>query len=125
MDGTDPDGGPTSGGDTPLLQGAIKFLGEYQRDVRRTRHFMEQLIHHKLLIEKVVRVERPGSAPGTLSGFSIVDETRLQNLGARSLQKLAKSGAFGLAVAHLMSLPNVQRLSVRMDRMRTGAGALH
>lgn len=113
------------GSDAPLLQEAMRFLGEYQRDVRRTRHFMEQLIHHRLLVEKVVKVERPGRESGTLSGFSIVDEMRLQNLGAKSLQKLAKSGALGLAVAHLMSLPNVQRLSARMDRMHAGAGALH
>ncbi|KGI78035.1 SapC family protein [Oleiagrimonas soli] len=113
------------GSESPMLRHAIEFLGEYQKDVQRTRAFMEQFAHHKLLVEKVIRLERPGNEPATLSGFSILDETRLNALGAKSLQTLAKSGALGLAYVHLMSLTNVQRLSARMDRKHKGTGGLH
>ncbi|RAP56416.1 SapC family protein [Oleiagrimonas sp. MCCC 1A03011] len=113
------------GNDSEMLQHAIAFLGEYQKDVRRTREFMELFAHHKLLVEKVIRLERPGNEPATLSGFSVIDETRLNTLGAKTLQKLARSGALGLAYVHLMSLSNVQRLSARMDRKHQGAHGLH
>jgi hypothetical protein len=113
------------GRDTPVLEHAIRFLSEYQADVQRTRSFVEQLVHHKLLVEKTVKVERSGSQTQTLRGFSVVDEERLQNLGAKSLQKLSRSGALGLAYVHLMSLGNVQRLSARLDAKRMHVDALH
>lgn len=107
-----------SGEHAPALVRAISFLSEYQQEVQRTQAFMQQLREHKLLMAKTVRVEMPGSEPQTLNGFSVVDETRLQKLGGKTLEKLSRTGALGLLYVHLMSLVNVQRLSTRLDAQR-------
>lgn len=104
-----------SGDDAPALQRAVSFLTEYQNEVRRTEVAMEQLREHKLLIPRTVKVERAGQAAQTLSGFSVVDEVRLQKLGGKVLEKLSRSGTLGLLYVHLASLANVQRLSARWD----------
>jgi hypothetical protein len=76
---------------------------------------MQQLHASKLLVPRELKVGRAGSEPHTLSGFSVVDETRMQKLSARALDKLSKAGVLGFIYVHLMSLSNVQRLSARLD----------
>lgn len=109
-----------SGEDAPALTHAIDFLGQYQRAVLRTQEAMQQLREFKLLIPKSVKVERAGGETQSLTGFSVVDETRLQKLGGKALDKLSRTGTLGLLYVHLMSLSNVQRLSERLDA-RSGA----
>ncbi len=104
-----------SGADTPALKRALGFLADYQQAVQRTQAFMQQLRDSKLLIAKTIQVERAGGTKSSLNGFCVVDEMRLQKLGSRALEKLSRTGALGLLYVHLMSLTNVQRLSVRMD----------
>ena len=104
-----------SGEDAPALKRALGFLADYQAAVLRTQSFMQQLRESKLLVPKTIKVERPGSQAQTLSGFHVVDETRLQKLSGKDLAKLSKTGALGLIYAHVMSLSNVQRLSARLD----------
>lgn len=107
-----------SGEDAPALSRAISFLADYQQAVRRTQDLVAQVREHKLAIPRTVKVERPGSEPRTLSGFSVIDEARLQKLGGKALDKLSRSGSLGLLYIHLMSLHNVQRLSARLDARR-------
>jgi hypothetical protein len=104
-----------SGEDAPALKRALGFLADYQAAVQRTQSFMQQLRESKLLVPRTTKVERPGSEAQTLSGFHVVDETRLQKLSGKDLAKLSKTGALGLIYAHVMSLSNVQRLSARLD----------
>lgn len=107
-----------SGEDAPALVHAIKFLSDYQQEVRRTQAFMRQLREHLLLIPKTVHVELPDEPPQVLGGFQVIDENRLQKLDGNSLEKLSLTGALGLIYAHLASLGNVQRLSARLDATR-------
>ncbi len=104
-----------SGEDAPALTRALSFLADYQGAVQRTREFMQQLHASKLLVPRELKVGRAGSEPHTLSGFSVVDETRMQKLSARALDKLSKAGVLGFIYVHLMSLSNIQRLSARLD----------
>jgi hypothetical protein len=104
-----------SGEDAPALTRALSFLADYQGAVQRTQEFMQQLHASKLLVPRELKVVRAGSEPHTLNGFSVIDETRMQKLSARALDKLSKAGALGFIYVHLMSLSNVQRLSARMD----------
>lgn len=108
-----------SGEDAPALTRALAFLGDYQAAVRRTQEFMQQLHASKLLVPRELKVVRADSEPHTLSGFSVVDETRLQKLSARALQNLSKAGTLGFIYVHLMSLSNIQRLSTRLDARRS------
>lgn len=109
--------------DTPLLANALAFLGDYQREVRRTREFVERLREHALLEPKVVRVQPAGAPEFSLQGFFVVDETRLRALKSRVLQSLMRDGDLGLVYAHLLSLSNVERLTRLLDRRRDAAGA--
>lgn len=106
------------GGNMPLLDHAIRFLSEYQQDVARTRAFMKQVVESGLLEPKTLRVERAGSEPEVLTGFSVINEERLQKLGGKALAKLSETGALGLMYVHLMSLGNVRRLTARADALQ-------
>jgi hypothetical protein len=106
------------GADAPALAQAVKFLGDYQQAVERTRKFMQQLCESKLLIDKTIRVERQGQDTQSLKGFCVVDEERLQKLSGRAVDKLFRTGALGLVYVHLASLSSVSRLAWRMDARR-------
>jgi len=105
-----------TGEDSPLLANALAFLGDYQREVERTRGFVERLRELDLLEEKVVRVQPVGMPEFSLQGFYVVNEQRLRDLKPRALQTLMKDGDLGLIYAHLVSLSNVERLTRWMDQ---------
>lgn len=105
-----------TGEDAPLLANALGFLGEYQREVKRTQEFTGRLRELALLEEKVVRVQPAGMAEFSLHGFHVVNEQRLRELKPRTLQALMKDGDLGLIYAHLVSLSNVERLTRWMDQ---------
>ncbi|MBS0200674.1 MAG: SapC family protein [Proteobacteria bacterium] len=106
------------GADTAVLSHAIGFLSDYQQHVTQTRAFMKQLRESGLLEAKTIRVERAGIEAQVLSGFSVVNEAKLQKLPAKTLAALSKTGALGLVYVHLLSLTNVQRLAARADAIR-------
>src|SRR5690554_4475592 len=101
------------GSNSSLLDGAVKFLQEYQAHLERTRAFASTLAELDLLVSKTVQVQPASGKPFALDGFFIVDESRLQALKGRPLQRLLKSGDLGWIYAHLMSVVNVERLSRR------------
>lgn len=107
----------TDGRNTPVLEHAVGFLSDYQNSVNQTRSFMSKLLELDLLESKVVRVERAGAESEVLSGFSVVNESKLQKLSGKSLAQLSRAGVLGLLYVHLMSLGNIQRLSLRADRL--------
>lgn len=109
--------------DTPLLANALSFLGDYQREVRRTREFVMRLREHELLEPKVVRVQPAGAPEFSLQGFFVVDEARLRALKSRVVQTLMRDGDLGLVYAHLLSLSNVERLTRLMDRAAAAPAA--
>lgn len=111
------------GEDSPLLTNALAFLGDYQREVVRTRAFTARLGELGLLEQKVVRVQPAGGSEFSLQGFFVVDEQRLRALAADDMHALMVSGDLGLIYAHLVSLSNVERLTQRMDQRAAAAAA--
>lgn len=103
------------GREAPALSRALKFLADYQGAVERTQAMMRQLRDNGLLIAKHVHAERPGAPRQTISGFSVVDETRLQKLSAKALKELSRTGTLGLLYVHLASLVNLKRLVRRRE----------
>jgi len=99
-----------------LLSQAMDFLSSYQGEIIRTRTFVERLQELDLLVPRVLQVERKDATPFVLEGFSVVDEARLTALDDTQLLDLARSGYLIWIYAHLMSLGNVSRLSVRLDQ---------
>ena len=49
-----------------------------------------------------------------LSGLNVIDETKLRQLDAQTVQQLLKNGLLGLIYAHIMSLGNLGRLADRI-----------
>lgn len=113
------------GSNTPLLDGALKFLQEYQAHLARTREFTARLHELDLLVPKVIRVQ-PASGEGfNLDGFFVVDETRLKELPAKAATRLLRNGDMGWIHVHLMSLVNVERLCRRLDARMAAAAQAH
>jgi hypothetical protein len=117
------------GSETDLLANAVKFLGEFQQNVSRTRWFMQQLNKHDLLISRNVRLQKPGRdgvEPRSinLNGLFVVDEEKLRNLDEKTAHEFVREGVFGWIYAHLLSLTNLDRLGQRLDlRERTEASS--
>lgn len=104
-----------TGANTPLLEGAMRFLQEYQAHLKRTRELTARLAELELLVPKVVQVQPASGAGFSLDGLFVVDEARLGALKGRVLQELLRSGDLGWIYVHLMSLVNVERLCRRLD----------
>lgn len=103
------------GSNSALLDGALKFLQEYQAHLARTREFTARLHELELLVPKVVGIQPASGDAFSLDGFFVVDETRLQALEGKPLVDLLRSGDLGWIHVHLMSLVNVERLCRRLD----------
>lgn len=104
------------GSNSPVLEHAVGFLTDYQNAVSATREMVKLLIEHDLLEPKVVRVERDGIDSELLSGFQVLNESKLQKLPGKVLAQMSRAGFLGLLYVHLFSLGNIQRLSARADQ---------
>jgi len=108
------------GSDTEMLINAVKFLGDFQQNVARTRWFMQQLSKHDLLIPRNIRLQRGAIDSSTsksinLNGVFVVDEDKLRQLDEKTAHEFAREGVFGWIYAHLMSLTNINRLAQRLE----------
>lgn len=110
------------GSDTETLTNAVKFLGEFQQHVARTRWFMEQINKHDLLESRSIRLEKNGNALN-LTGLYTVSEEKLRNLDQATAQEFLKEGVTGWIYAHLLSLPNIDRLTQQLDLREQGESA--
>ncbi|MBF0615032.1 MAG: SapC family protein [Magnetococcales bacterium] len=95
---------------TPWLNQAIRFLQEYQAQVRRTETFVNRLTGLDLLVERSVRVEFPNSIQRSLQGLLAVDEQKLLALSKPQALELFRCGELSWVYAHLASLSNMGRL---------------
>ena len=108
------------GTDSELLTNAVKFLGEFQQNVGRTRWFMDQLVKHDLLEPRDVRLQKEGKngEPGhsiNLNGLYVVSEEKMRALDEKTTVEFAREGVFGWIYAHMLSLSNVDRLAHRLE----------
>ena len=108
------------GTDTDLLTNAVKFLGEFQQNVSRTRWFVQELNKHDLLMSRNVRLQKPGRDGSearsiNLNGLFVINEEKVRSLDEKTSHEFAREGMFGWIYAHLMSLNNLDRLGQRLD----------
>lgn len=103
------------GTDTELLTNAVKFLGEFQQHVTRTQWFMEQLRKHDLLEPRNIRLEKDGKSIN-LNGLFVVNEEKLRQLDEKTTHEFLREGVFGWIYAHLLSLANIDRVSLRLSQ---------
>ena len=108
------------GTDTELLTNAVRFLGEFQQNIQRTRWFMEQLRKHDLLEPRNIRLQRDATDGAearsiNLNGLFVVNEDKLRTLDEKTVLEFAREGVFGWIYAHLLSLANIDRLTQRLS----------
>lgn len=102
------------GTDAEMLTNAVNFLGEFQQHVARTHWFMDQLRKYDLLEPRNIRLEKDGKSIN-LNGLFVVSEEKLRQLDEKVAQEFLKEGVLGWIYAHLLSLANIDRVSLRLN----------
>jgi hypothetical protein len=99
---------------TPVVQKALNFLKEYQRQVGLTRAFCRRL--HELGLLNPVKIEfsTPQHQNQQLAGFSILNEKKFRSLEGEQLVELLRSGHLDLLYAHLQSIRNLRQIAQQL-----------
>ena len=97
-----------------VLKNALELLTDYQRQVQLTGAFLKKLDAADLLMQSELRADFADGRNALVQGLLVVDETKLKQLSAATLQEWLASGELGLLYAHLLSLGNVKQLVQRM-----------
>jgi len=107
------------GRDTPFLQNALEFLGQYQREFLRTGSFCQRLEQAGLLMEMNARADLVDGRSFTVAGLMVVDEKKLMALPDAVALSLFRAGELHLISMHLVSLSNMQALVDRMAQRKS------
>ena len=99
-----------NGEKTPWLDRQIAFVSEYQTQFERTRSFCSMLDRLGLLDDAQARYRGPSVAEGSMGGFSVLNRSRLKQIGERDMQQLFRTGCLSLCYAHLHSLQKILKL---------------
>ncbi|WP_046656538.1 SapC family protein [Lysobacter capsici] len=99
------------GEDSENLARAMGFLSDFHNEFKRTAAFTARLKELDLLEQRVIRFGGEGEQR-ELGGVYVVSEERLLKLGDAVIPDLLRSGALGLIYTHLVSMQNLERLSL-------------
>lgn len=103
---------------TPILQQAIDFLEEYQRQYLRTEQFMKRLKDLDLLMSLNAKVDLADGQQFALTGLHVVDEKKLLGLSDEDALAFFRSGELAWVYCHLASLGS---LGGMIDRVAKAA----
>lgn len=96
------------GKNTAYLDGVLKFLNDFQNTCNNMDKFIKELDDAKVLEDSTINVN---NGKFIVNGFLKVNEEKLNNLDKYILRDLVKSGAYKLAIAHLLSYNNLDKLT--------------
>ncbi len=105
---------------TPILQQALDFLDEYQKQYQRTEQFVARLEENDLLMNLDAKIDMNDGAQFSLTGLLAIDEKKLLQLSDEKAMELFRSGELAWVYIHLMSLSSMGQLVQRIGR-KTGA----
>lgn len=113
---SDVEGEPLFIGDeaSPLLQQALDFLEEYQKQYVRTESFVHRLVENDLLMALDAKVDVPGGQQFGLKELLAVDEKRLLQLSDDRSLEFFRSGELSWIYCHLISLSCIRRMTERI-----------
>ena len=107
---------------TPILQQALDFLDEYQKQYMRTETFVQRLKDNDLLMSLNAKIDMADGAQFALSGLLAVDEKKLLQLADDKALEFFKSGELAWVYCHLMSLGSMGRMVERISRLTEAEG---
>ena len=105
------------GSDTDTLKNAVRFLGEFQEQVKHTNAFTKRLRELGLLEPRTAQI-KDGENTMVINGLFVVNEEKLRQLDEKVAKELLANGSMGFIYAHLLSLSNIDRLKMRVDRQK-------
>lgn len=102
---------------TEYTQGVLDFCRRFEEAGQRTKQFMEELAKLDIMMDGEIAITRNDmpDKPFVYRGFRMVDENKLRELPAETLDGLAKNGMLMLIYAHLFSLNLMRALFERQS----------
>lgn len=104
-----------AGQPTEYTQGVLEFCRRFEEAGQRTKLFIEELAKLDIMMDGEIAITRNDmpDKPFIYRGFRMVDEAKLRELPAATLETLAKNGMLMLIYAHLFSLNLMRTLFER------------
>ena len=101
----------SEGNPTEYTKSVLEFCQKFEESGQRTKAFMDEVLKHDLLMdgEIAITVQDNPDKPFIYRGFKMIDEKKLRELPAESLQAYHENGMLMLMHAHLFSL-NLMRV---------------
>lgn len=103
---------------TPILQQAMDFLEEYQKQYVRTEAFVKRLRDNDLLMQLNAKVDLEDGQQFGLTGLMAIDERKLLQLDDEKALTLFRSGELSWVYCHLMSLGCMGRMVGRISQKK-------
>ena len=99
--------------------GVLDFCRKFEESGQRTRAFLEELTKLDILMDGEIAITRSDAPdqPFVYRGFRMVDENKLRELPAETMDALNKNGMIMLIHAHLFSLNLMRRLFERQSAL--------
>lgn len=109
-------------GDEPsqLLNQAMEFLTEYQKQYIRTEAFVQRLRDNDLLMSLNAKVDMTNGQQFGMTGLLAVDERKLLQLSDEKALELFRSGELSWIYCHLSSLGSMARMIDRIAAKSKG-----
>jgi hypothetical protein len=95
---------------TEVTDRALNFCQSFHQQMQQTIEFSKALQSAQILVERHANVSLPNGESMSLSGFRVVDEEKLRQLSAKTMQKFVERGWMGLIYAHLISMGSMNKL---------------
>lgn len=98
------------GSQSELLENAIKFLSENEKQVFMTKQIVEEIVKSGILEDREISVGEGEEKKVLLSGFKVVDKEKLHALSDDVLASWVRRGIISFIDLHLKSLDNINTL---------------
>jgi hypothetical protein len=102
---------------TKVLEQALEFLNEYQKQFLRTEQFVNRLQDQDLLMALDAKIDMTDGTQFALTGLLAVDEKKLLKLDDRKALTLFRSGELAWIYSHLMSLGSLSGMVKRIAEL--------
>lgn len=100
---------------TEFTNNILDFCKKFEESGQRTKAFVEELAKLDIMMDGEIAITRGDApdAPFVYRGFQMVDEKKLRELPAETLEALNKNGMIMLIHAHMFSLNLMRKLFER------------